>query len=87
MSVLAQDADRDRCDITFVDRRCDGTRVGPAHDIACTDLWGPPDPGICSERGGPQEGLADVRHLNQALNLGVQRRDRIGRSSNAVARG
>jgi outer membrane protein assembly factor BamB len=41
MSVLAQGTDGDRCDITFVDRRCDGARVGPAHNIACTGLWNP----------------------------------------------
>jgi hypothetical protein len=33
-----QGADRDRCDITFVDRRCDGTRVGPAHTPHRTPL-------------------------------------------------
>ena len=48
--LLAQGADRDRRDITFVDGRCDGPRLRPAQDIARTHLWRPPDPGIGSER-------------------------------------
>lgn len=87
MSFLAQRVDRNRRDIAFMDGRCDGVSIRPAHDIAGADLWPLPEASIAGEGAGTQEGPVDSRGPNQALNSGVQGGNRIVLLFEAIAYG
>ncbi len=78
MSVLTQGADRDRGDVTLVDRCRRSSEIRPAHDIAGTNLRRPPAQGVSGEHSGPHERPLASCGFDQPLDFRVQRRDRIG---------
>ena len=71
--AIAQGANRDSRDISFVDRRRGRKRIRPSHYIAGQDLSGPPVPRIRGEHTRTEERPGQSRCLDSPLDFGVQR--------------
>src|SRR5579871_520534 len=72
VSVLAQGANRNCCNITLINRCGRSGQIWPSYDIAHANLQAPPTQSVGREHSRPKKRPLDTRGLNQPLDLPEQ---------------